>query len=96
MKTTLDLPDELMRTVKIRAVREDRKLKEMVAILLRRGLGERPEEPGTVRERVPLPLVQCAHEARPDEEMTPERVARVLIDEEADRTSAASDREPVR
>lgn len=96
MKTTLDLPDELMRTVKIRAVREDRKLKDMVAILLRRGLGERPEEPGTVRKRVPLPLVQCAHEVRPDEEMTPERVARVLIDDEADRASAGRDREPVR
>ncbi len=96
MKTTLDLPDELMRTVKIRAVREDRKLKDMVALLLRCGLGAAPEEPGTVRERVRLPLVPCAHEARPDEELTPERVARVLIDDEADRASAGRDREPVR
>lgn len=37
MKTTLELPDELMRTVKIRAVRENRKRKDMVAILLQRG-----------------------------------------------------------
>jgi hypothetical protein len=28
MKTTLDLPDDLMREVKIRAVKENRKLKE--------------------------------------------------------------------
>lgn len=96
MKTTLDLPDELMRTVKIRAVREDRKLKEMIALLLRRGLRETPKASGTVRERVRLPLVSCAHEARPEEEMTPERMAQVLIDDEADRASAGRDREPVR
>ena len=31
MKTTLDLPDDLVRAVKMRAVAEDRKLKDMVA-----------------------------------------------------------------
>jgi hypothetical protein len=30
-----------------------------------------------------LPLVQCAHKALPAEEMTPERVADVLLEEEA-------------
>jgi hypothetical protein len=29
-----------------------------------------------------LPLVECAREARVDEEMTPERVAEVLLEEE--------------
>lgn len=82
MKTTLDLPDDLMRTVKIRAVREDRKLKDMIAVLLRRGLLETSEDREPVRARVRLPLVRCAHEARPDQELTPERVARVLIDDE--------------
>ncbi|HWN43484.1 MAG TPA: hypothetical protein VNW71_14745 [Thermoanaerobaculia bacterium] len=48
MKTTLDLPDEL------------------------------------VRRRLKLPLVECAHEARPGDEMAPERVAEVLLDEEAE------------
>jgi plasmid stability protein len=38
MKTTLELPDHLMREVKIRAAEEGRKLKELVAELLRRGL----------------------------------------------------------
>lgn len=37
MKTTLDLPDELMREVKIRAVHEHKKLKDAVAELLRQG-----------------------------------------------------------
>jgi len=34
MKTTLDLPDPLMRRVKIRAASEGRKLKEVIADLL--------------------------------------------------------------
>jgi len=37
----------------------------------------------TVRKRFALPLVECAHEARPGEEMTPERVEEVLLEEEA-------------
>lgn len=38
MKTTLDLPDELVRRVKMRAVQTDSKLKDMVAALLNAGL----------------------------------------------------------
>lgn len=87
MKTTVDLPDDLMRAVKIRAIHENRKLKEMIADLLRRGLGLEPEAHGPVRERVQLPLVQCAHEARPDEEMTPDRTVEVLLEEDARSTS---------
>ena len=36
MKTILDLPDELMREVKIRAVHENKKLKHAIAELLRK------------------------------------------------------------
>jgi hypothetical protein len=35
MKTTLDLPDDLMREVKIRAVHEHKKLKDTIAELLK-------------------------------------------------------------
>jgi hypothetical protein len=84
MRTTLDLPDDLMRDIKIRAVRENRKLKDAIADLLRRGLSQKTENSSRVRPRAKLPLVQCAHEARPDEEMLPERVAKVLLDEESD------------
>lgn len=83
MKTTLDLPDDLMQTVKIRAIRENRKLKDMITDLLRRGLAQEPGDLAAVRNRVQLPLIHCAHEARPGEEMTPDRVAEVLLDEEA-------------
>lgn len=44
-----------------------------------------PEElPATVRSRIKLPLIEGAHEARPGKEMTPERVADVLLEEEAE------------
>jgi hypothetical protein len=83
MKTTLDLPDDLMRAVKICAVEENRSLEDTVADLLRRGLAQKRGTASTARKRLNRPLVECAHETRPDEEMTPERVAEVLLEEEA-------------
>ena len=89
MKTTLDLPDDLMRAIKIRAVKENRKLKDAIADLLRRGLSRDSAGPSSVRKRVTLPLVHCAHKARSGEEMTPERVADVLLEEEAEQTDGS-------
>jgi plasmid stability protein len=83
MKTTFDLPDDLARAVKVRAVEENKTLKDVIADLLRRGLAQDHRLPATVSRRVELPLIECAHEARPGEEVTPERVAEVLLDEEA-------------
>ncbi len=82
MKTTLDLPDDLMRAIKLRAVKANMKLKDAIADLLRKGLSRAAVKPST-RKRVKLPLVRCAHAARPDEEMTPERVAEILLADEA-------------
>lgn len=83
MKTTLELPDELMRRIKIRAVNENRRIKDVVAELLSRGL-EAGTEPREAQRRVRLPLVECAHPADPDQEVTPERAAAILLAEEAD------------
>lgn len=44
MKTTLELPDELMRAVKVRAAATDRKLKDLIAELIERGLESPAEE----------------------------------------------------
>jgi hypothetical protein len=44
MKTTLDLPDPLMRRVKIRAASESRKLKDVIAELLEKGMDSFPAE----------------------------------------------------
>ena len=90
MRTTVDLPEDLAREVKLRASEENRKLKDVLADLLRRGLAR--DQGLSVRRRVKLPLVECAHEAGPDREMTPERVAQVLLDEE----EAALGRDPLR
>jgi plasmid stability protein len=90
VKTTLELPDELMRAAKIRAANEGRRLKDVVADLLRRGLAEEPKGPRRVQRKVQLPLVQCAHAARPEREMTPNRVAEVLAREDAKSVRQAS------
>ncbi len=90
MKTTLELPDELMRAAKIRAANEGRSLKDVVADLLRRGLAEELKEAGLVQRRVRLPLVQCAHGARREREMTPNRVAEILTREDAQSVRQAS------
>lgn len=85
MKTTLEIPDDLMREIKIRAAREDRKLKDLVAELLRRGLAETENQPpaATIRHRVKFPLVEGTP-APPGQELTPERIAEILIEQEAE------------
>ncbi len=45
MKTTLDLPDELIREVKLRAVVQRRTVKDLVTEFLRQGLGMAPSAP---------------------------------------------------
>jgi plasmid stability protein len=52
MKTTLDLPEELMREVKIRAVHEHKKLKDTIAELLRKGIAAGEAR----REKIPKPV----------------------------------------
>ena len=64
LKTTLDIPDELMRRVKMRAVQRNQKLKDTVAQLLEAGMaaapGEgrraRPPKPVRLRKRPPLTI----------------------------------------
>ena len=53
MKTTLELPDDLFRRVKVHAVQSDRRLKDTVAQLLEAGL--RAAQSGAVAE-LPTPL----------------------------------------
>ena len=52
MKTTLELPDELMRAIKVRAAQQDRKIKDVVTELLRRALSQ-PESAATVAAPFP-------------------------------------------
>ena len=52
MKTTLDLPDHLMRQVKQRAVQQGRPIKELVADYIRQGLHGSAALPETARRKV--------------------------------------------
>ena len=47
MKTTLDLPDDLMREVKVLAAQSDRKLKDLLAELLQNGMAKSKKRPPT-------------------------------------------------
>lgn len=47
MKTTLDLPDELVREMKLRAVMQGRTLRDLAADFLRQGLGMAAPRPVT-------------------------------------------------
>ncbi|HEX5368822.1 MAG TPA: antitoxin [Dehalococcoidia bacterium] len=81
MKTTIELPDDLMREIKIRAAREDRRLKDLIAELLRQGLADQ-ERHDAPAHRVELPLIKGGHPAPPGQELTPDRIAEILLDQE--------------
>lgn len=54
MKTTLDLPDDLVREIKIRAVHERKKLKDAIAEYLRKGLAAGKAGPPKIPKPVKL------------------------------------------
>ena len=77
MKTTFDLPPDLVRAMKLRAVHEGRKLKDVAADLLQRGLASpaaqetpKPAKPWIEIQPNGLPLVRCSPDA-PATRMTP-------------------------
>lgn len=91
MKTTFDLPPDLVRDLKLRAVLEGRKLKDVVADLLKRGLAapepaakSRPAKPKIEIQASGLPVVRCAANA-PAKRMTADEllaIERQSIDQE--------------
>ena len=65
MKTTVELPDDLLRRIKIRAVHEKRKLKDTMAFLLEQGMAGAPPvhiaalpKPVTLGKRGPVNIRQ--------------------------------------
>ncbi|MFU8894312.1 MAG: hypothetical protein ACNA8L_11870 [Luteolibacter sp.] len=76
MKTTFDLPPDLVKAVKLRAVHEGRKLKDVAADLLKRGLAapETTTHPKIAKPKIEiqangLPVVRCPANA-PAKRMT--------------------------
>jgi hypothetical protein len=56
MKTTLEIPDNLMQRVKLRAVRRNQKLKDAVAQLLELGMNATPDAEQPLRAPKPVRL----------------------------------------
>jgi hypothetical protein len=87
MKTTLELPDDLLREVKLRALYGNLKLKDAVAELLRKGLAA-PEADESGRlgsalkkdRKTGLPLIECRKAAA--SEISPKRAAEILLEQE--------------
>lgn len=79
MKTTLDLPDELMREIKVKAAREDRKLSEVLRELLGVGLSSRT--PARRHRRAKLPVLHFRSPI-PGQQLTSEMVADLLLQQD--------------
>lgn len=94
MKTTLDLPDELIREVKLRAVVQGRTVKDLVAEILRQGLGIAPprqlEKPpaGSMVEigEGGLPVIRCRPDA-PAARMSVEELLKLEQESQAEEDS---------
>ena len=90
MKTTFDLPANLVRQLKLRAVRQGRKLKDAAADVLRAGLAKQPNSPSekaaaVVKDKkTGLPVIRCRRGVPRDEQLTPDRVAEILSAQEAE------------
>lgn len=93
MKTTLDLPDDLVYHIKIRAVQERKPLKRFVADLLVKGLAAPPVAPSNAAAALPsgleineygFPVFRCRPDA-PATKMTAEELVALeqqIIEEE--------------
>lgn len=84
VKTTLELPDDLVRELKLRAVHENRRIKDVATDALRRGLASEQSPRRAIAHKVKLPLIHNTHPAPPGQELTPERVAQILMDQEVE------------
>lgn len=90
MKMTVDLPEELVKRVKLSAVKDGVKLKDAVVALLRAGLERRKTEPPLRKPKfrkskvTGLPVITGGRRAKPREELTPGRVAQILLDQDVE------------
>lgn len=82
MRTTLDLPDDLMRKAKIAAATRGLKLKEFFTLLLEREVGSQSEPLGRIKRTLPEMIPATGVQLR---NLTNAEIFEIL-DEEDDRT----------
>ena len=93
VKTTFDIPNDLLRAMKIRAVQEGRKFKDVATEVFRRGLAQPAMAANSGGgQRVKLPLIQCRHPAASQAKLTPDQVADVLLKQELEWSHEATRR----
>ncbi len=93
VKTTLDIPDDLLRAMKMRAVQEGRKFKDVATEIFRRGLAQPAMAANSGGgQRVKLPLIQCRHAAASQAKLSPNQVADVLLTQELEWSHEATRR----
>jgi plasmid stability protein len=89
VKTTLDLPADLVREMKLRAAHEGRKLRDVATEIFRRGLAQSGPQAGGAAHRVKLPLIVCPTASG---DLTAERVSELLTRQEAEWTHETAGR----
>lgn len=89
MKTTIDLPPGLARKLKIRGITQSQKINVMALKALTASL-HIVSQKFPVGRRVKLPLIQCRHSAISAEELTPERVSEILLEQEMESINNAA------
>jgi hypothetical protein len=89
MKTTLDLPPDLIREMKLRAAHEGRKLRDVATEIFRRGLSQPSLRSEAPRHRVKLPLIKCKKATK---ELSADQVAGVLLKQEVEWSREAAGR----
>ncbi len=80
MRTTVDLPGDLVQAIKVRAARDSRRFEDLVIELLRRGLEQ--SATATDQHRVQFPLIEGGRPAVPGQELTPERIKDILFEQD--------------
>ena len=85
MKTTVEIPDDLMKAIKLRAIEEGKKLNEIMPELLLNGLKNKAPKLAKARigvdEKTGLPIILCSKTPKVD--LTPAQISEILLEQEA-------------
>lgn len=86
MRTTIDLPDDLLRQAKVQAALSGLKLKDLIARYIEQGLRQGGNAFSVQpRQRSPLPMIRKAATGKPIPALSNAEMQEILDDEDAER-----------